>query len=94
MAGLQTDDAMIAGFAEAERDQYILEKKFGDSHDHIVSEAASQEHDGIHDGLEFPTDDERNTLRRVSDKMPWNAYRTCPHGRPPRTITLITICLQ
>jgi proton-dependent oligopeptide transporter, POT family len=75
MAGLQTDDAAFAAYAEAERDQYILEKKLGTSHDHIVSEAASQELDGIHDGLEFPTDEERETLRRVSDHIPWNAYR-------------------
>lgn len=76
MAGLQTDDAVLAGYAEADRDQYILEKKFGSgSHDHIVSDAASQELDGIHDGLEFPNDEERSTLRRVSDSIPWNAYR-------------------
>lgn len=74
MAGLQTDDAVFAGYAEAERDQYILEKKLGHSHDHIVSEAASHELDGIHDGLEFPTDEERDTLRRVADTVPWNAY--------------------
>ncbi|KAF9456670.1 peptide transporter PTR2A [Collybia nuda] len=30
--------------------------------------------DGIHDGLEFPTEEERRTLRRVADKIPWNAY--------------------
>lgn len=78
MAGLQTDDAMFAGYAEAEHDQYILEKKLGTSHDHIVSETASHELDGIHDGLEFPTDEERETLRRVPDSIPWNAYRRSP----------------
>ncbi|KAF8638638.1 hypothetical protein AX17_002063, partial [Amanita inopinata Kibby_2008] len=30
--------------------------------------------DGIHDGLEFPTEEERATLRRVSDSIPWAAY--------------------
>ncbi|EEB91806.1 hypothetical protein MPER_09779, partial [Moniliophthora perniciosa FA553] len=30
--------------------------------------------DGIHDGLEFPTEEEKLTLRRVADAMPWNAY--------------------
>jgi POT family proton-dependent oligopeptide transporter len=30
--------------------------------------------DGIHDGLEFPTEEERATLRRVPDKVPWSAY--------------------
>lgn len=31
--------------------------------------------DGIHDGLVFPTEEERKTLRRVADTIPWNAYR-------------------
>ncbi|KAG5637406.1 hypothetical protein H0H81_004664 [Sphagnurus paluster] len=30
--------------------------------------------DGIHDGLVFPTEEERLTLRRVADTIPWNAY--------------------
>jgi POT family proton-dependent oligopeptide transporter len=30
--------------------------------------------DGIHDGLEFPTEEERATLRRIPDTIPWNAY--------------------
>lgn len=33
------------------------------------------EFDGFHDGLEFPTEEEKATLRRVSDTVPWNAYR-------------------
>lgn len=32
------------------------------------------EFDEIHAGLEFPTEEERLTLRRVSDAIPWNAY--------------------
>ena len=32
--------------------------------------------DSVHDGLEFPTQEERVTLRRVPDSIPWNAYRT------------------
>ena len=31
--------------------------------------------DGIHDGLVFPTEEERATLRRVPDSIPWDAYR-------------------
>jgi proton-dependent oligopeptide transporter, POT family len=31
--------------------------------------------DGIHDGLEYPTEEERRTLRRVADRIPWAAYR-------------------
>ena len=90
MAGRQTDDAVFAAYAEAEHDQYVLEKKLGAlEHDHVVSEAASHELDGIHDGLEFPTEEERDTLRRVSDNIPWNSYREsgvgCHHGpsNPP-----------
>ena len=30
--------------------------------------------DGIHDGLEFPSEEERATLRRVPGTIPWNAY--------------------
>lgn len=32
-------------------------------------------YDPDHEGLEFPTDEEKATLRRVSDTIPWNAYR-------------------
>lgn len=39
--------------------------------------------DGIHDGLEFPTDEEKLTLKRVSDKLPWAAYREQSHTRQP-----------
>lgn len=36
-----------------------------------------------YDGLEFPTDEEKAVLRRVSDTIPWNAfcastYTQCP----------------
>lgn len=31
--------------------------------------------DIIHDGLVFPTEEEKQTLRRISDTIPWNAYR-------------------
>ena len=75
MAGLQIDDTAIAAYAEAQRDTYISEKKYHSSSDHVVSSAASHELDGIHDGLEFPTEEERDTLPRVADKVPWNAYR-------------------
>lgn len=40
------------------------------------SSASDLEHelDGIHDGLEFPTEEEKRTLRRVADSIPWAAY--------------------
>ncbi|KAJ7469685.1 peptide transporter PTR2A [Mycena latifolia] len=44
---------------------------------HTEGRTASQqlhEIDGIHDGLVCPTEEERLTLRRVPDTIPWNAY--------------------
>ncbi|PPR00874.1 hypothetical protein CVT24_000342 [Panaeolus cyanescens] len=35
---------------------------------------AGNEQDGIHDDLVLPTEEEKRTLRRVSDAIPWNAY--------------------
>ncbi|KAL1943975.1 hypothetical protein VTO73DRAFT_3793 [Trametes versicolor] len=69
MAGLQADKDILAGLAEAKHDELEYEKK-------NLDDSTSQEHelDGIHDGLEFPTKDERHTLRRVSDTIPWSAY--------------------
>ncbi|THU85118.1 PTR2-domain-containing protein [Dendrothele bispora CBS 962.96] len=39
-------------------------------------DTSSDEHvaDGIHDGLQFPSEEERLSLRRVSDTIPWAAY--------------------
>ncbi|KAL7284165.1 hypothetical protein ACG7TL_001447 [Trametes sanguinea] len=61
---------ILAGLAEATRDEVELKKKI------VSSDTTSHEHelDGIHDGLEFPTEEERLTLRRVSDDIPWSAY--------------------
>ena len=70
MAGLQADNDILAGLAEAKRDELELEKKG-------ISPASSThepELDGVHDGLEFPTEEEKSTLRRVSDTIPWSAY--------------------
>ncbi|KAI0674348.1 MFS peptide transporter [Trametes maxima] len=71
MAGLQADKDIIAGLAEAKRDEADYEKKHG-----LSESTTSHEHelDGIHDGLEFPTEEERATLRRVSDPIPWTTY--------------------
>ncbi|KAI0746798.1 oligopeptide transporter [Daedaleopsis nitida] len=70
MAGLQADKDIIAGLAEAKRDELELEKK-GIS---PAPSASEHELDGIHDGLEFPNEEEKHTLRRVADSLPWNAY--------------------
>ncbi|KAJ7074724.1 PTR2-domain-containing protein [Mycena amicta] len=75
MAGLQTDGtAPLAALSEVaavdNRDSYSdTEKKGGGAlHDN------EHEPDGIHDGLIFPTEEERAVLRRVPDHVPWNAY--------------------
>ena len=47
----------------------------------LISESTDQESDGIHDGLIFPTEDERLTLRRVPDSIPWNAYCKFPTNK-------------
>ena len=73
MAGLQADRDIVAGLAEAKHDEFELEKK-GLAHSETSHD---QELDGIHDGLEFPTDEEKATLRRVSDSLPWSAYCEC-----------------
>ncbi|PIL27553.1 transporter [Ganoderma sinense ZZ0214-1] len=70
MAGLQADKDIIAGLAEAQRDEVELEKK-GIS---PTSSTHSHDLDGIHDGLEFPTEEEKKTLRHVADTLPWAAY--------------------
>ncbi|KAJ7596080.1 POT family-domain-containing protein [Mycena floridula] len=67
-------EAPIAALAE---EAHIEEKKQHqrDSDDNLVDKnLIHQELDGIHDGLEFPTAEELVNLRRVSDRIPWNAY--------------------
>src|SRR5262245_7649313 len=72
MAGLQADSALVAGLSEAKRDEFEDEKARGSqeiassTEDHKLE--GDLKRDGIHDGLEFPTDEERETLRRVADK--------------------------
>lgn len=53
-----------------------LSEKKTSSDDHVAS-SLYYDDDGIHDGLESPTEEELRTLRRVSDKIPWSAYSTC-----------------
>ena len=77
MAGLQTDMDALAGIAHAEKQTSSKKSHTFDSdasHDH-KADLEAPVRDGIHDDLEFPTEDERRTLRRVADTIPWNAYR-------------------
>ncbi|KAH9919971.1 oligopeptide transporter [Epithele typhae] len=69
MAGLQADRDIVAGLAEAEHDEFEHKKLAAHS-----SDDHSDEIDTVHDGLEFPTEEEKLTLRRVSDTLPWSAY--------------------
>ncbi|KAK1233745.1 hypothetical protein PQX77_003092 [Marasmius sp. AFHP31] len=72
MSGARVDDTrefISLGESEQEKtDQYHFHATKGSSSLYI------SELDGIHDGLRFPTEEERQTLRRVSDSLPWNAF--------------------
>ncbi|KAJ7134113.1 POT family-domain-containing protein [Mycena filopes] len=71
MAGLQTDVGAVAATGELLKHHPEKansdEKSFDGASEELVA-------DGIHDGLVFPTEEEKLTLRRVSDTIPWNAY--------------------
>ena len=73
MAGL-VQDTDFAALSETKKHDAEVEKL------HTISSESTSELDGIHDGLEFPTDEERATLRRVSDTLPWSAYCSLPHS--------------
>lgn len=75
MAGLDHDAGRFMGLSEAQKDEIALEKKAAAETDADSLSGMSQHApDGIHDGLTFPTAEERTTLRRVADTIPWNAY--------------------
>ena len=75
MANTLLEQSSLTADSEAHSKNSIIETKVAMSADQVVSAEALHELDGIHDGLEFPTEEERATLRRVADKVPWNAYR-------------------
>ncbi|KAF7970982.1 hypothetical protein HWV62_22475 [Athelia sp. TMB] len=71
MPGMAIDDN-VAGLAEAKKHEtYAVDHKQADSDSGHGSVYVP---DGIHDGLEFPTEEEIRTLRRVVDVIPWAAY--------------------
>ncbi|KAJ7775339.1 POT family-domain-containing protein [Mycena metata] len=74
MAGLQTDAGVV--LAQGEMLNHHPEKANSEKslEKHSVDESHEEVSDGIHDGLIFPTEEEKATLRRVSDTIPWNAY--------------------
>ncbi|PPR01223.1 hypothetical protein CVT26_015298 [Gymnopilus dilepis] len=64
MSAIQHDDVGLVALADVKK------------HDAESSQQSEVDHeyDEIHEGLEFPTEEERATLRRVPDSLPWNAY--------------------
>lgn len=68
----QHDAADLAALSEATK----LEKTSSrDASSNEVEQARITKQDDHHAGDEFPTDDELKTLRRITDTIPWNAYR-------------------
>ncbi|KAI5989801.1 POT family-domain-containing protein [Pisolithus orientalis] len=72
MAGLESDREILAALTEVEHHEkfaydFTLKEKGT-----VLGEDA--EVDPIHEGLEFPTEEELFALRRVSDAIPWTAY--------------------
>lgn len=65
MSAIQHDDQTAAA---------LVDEKKSNHNESSAGSELEHELDGIHDGLEFPTEEERATLRRVPDKVPWNAY--------------------
>lgn len=66
---MEHDDGLAAAFSDIKKHQVESSE--------VVS-SVEHELDGVHDGLVFPTEEEKQTLRRVSDSIPWNAYCESP----------------
>ncbi|THU84559.1 peptide transporter PTR2A [Dendrothele bispora CBS 962.96] len=66
--GAETRDART-GEVDLKKEKPYLGQDGGSS-----NKEADDVVDDLHDGLEFPTEEERLTLRRISDKIPWPAY--------------------
>jgi POT family proton-dependent oligopeptide transporter len=67
------DQDILAGLAEANRDEADFENKHrrGDGDGDSINDL----NDGVHDGLVFPSEEDKVTLRRVPDTIPYQAYR-------------------
>ena len=57
--GLAKDDRRVSPAASVEKQDMI---------------PVDDDVDSVHEGLEFPSEEELVTLRRVSDALPWTAY--------------------
>ncbi|KAK2467309.1 hypothetical protein APHAL10511_000544 [Amanita phalloides] len=71
MNGPESNAIAVAEFSNIGKFGLRDEKVTDVSNEKLVTR---YELDGIHDGLEFPTEEERLTLRRVPDNIPWSAY--------------------
>ena len=71
-----TNDAQ-PGPAEIQHDKAGLEKHSSAS----CTESCLHDLDNADDELIYPTDEEKEELRRVSDTLPWSAYRKQMHLR-------------
>lgn len=77
MAGIQHDDLFPVALSEAHAREaaYSADEK---KHDHALAQVTSPQ--GVldpndpHYGDEFPTEEERETLQRVPDHIPWATY--------------------
>ena len=73
MAGLQVDDvSYTAALKEVTRNEFELQSKglIDSAKEEDDSESFKYDVDEI-----YPTEMEERTLRRIPDKVPWNAYR-------------------
>jgi POT family proton-dependent oligopeptide transporter len=67
MANIHVEDSAVTAFDRSEK----LDQKASQSNESLpISDIID-----AHEGLTFPTEEERITLRRVADSLPWNAYR-------------------
>jgi POT family proton-dependent oligopeptide transporter len=73
MAGQNIDHDVLAGLSHANRDEADFENKSSRVTDTDTS-SVNNLNDGIHDGLVFPTNEDKATLRRVPDSIPYQAY--------------------
>ncbi|KAG9315165.1 POT family-domain-containing protein [Chiua virens] len=73
MAGLELDRSIPAALAE--HDQHLSSSPSLEKKDPLrLPMDDDDDDDSVHAGLEFPSEEELATLRRVSDALPWTAY--------------------
>ena len=70
MAGIEKDGRGIVSLPASD-----LKKLDSAIYESDLESSFHHELDGIHGGLGFPTEHERQTLRRIPDTLPCNAYR-------------------